>query len=117
MTDFIIKYKWAIITISFTLAAGLGILIPSSETDPDIRNYIPSTMPSRVTNDSIEKEFGVQDMIIVLFTDSSMLVPGNLKQVKEVDRALSRMEGIGAINSIYTARKIEGREGMMVVDP
>ena len=117
MTDFIVRYRWAIIIISFALAAGLGILIPSSETDPDIRNYIPRTMPSRVTNDSIEKEFGVQDMIIVLFTDSSMLVPKNLKQVKEVDRALSRMEGIGTINSLYTARKIEGREGMMVVDP
>ncbi len=117
MTNFIVRYRWAIIIISFALAAGLGILIPSSETDPDIRNYIPRNMPSRVTNDSIEKEFGVQDMIIVLFTDSSMLAPGNLKQVKEVDRALSRMEGIGTINSIYTARKIEGREGMMVVDP
>jgi hypothetical protein len=117
MTDFIIKYRWVIITISFALAAGMCILIPSSETDPDIRNYIPSNMPSRVTNDSIEQEFGVQDMIIVLFTDSSILAPGDLRQVKEVDRAMSRMEGIGTINSVYTARKIEGRDGMMVVDP
>ena len=92
-------------------------LIPSSETDPDIRNYIPRNMPSRVTNDSIEKEFGVQDMIMVLFTDSTILNQGDLRQVKEVDRALSRMEGIGTVNSLYTARKIEGRDGMMVVDP
>jgi len=99
------------------MAAGLGLLIPSSETDPDIRNYIPRNLPSRVTNDSIEKEFGVQDMIIVLFTDTTILKPGDLGQVKEVDRALSRMEGIGMVNSLYTARKIEGSEGMMVVDP
>jgi predicted RND superfamily exporter protein len=117
MTDFIIKYRWAIISVSFALAIGMGILIPSSETDPDIRNYIPRTMTSRVTNDSIEQEFGVQDMIIVLFTDSSILIPLDLRQVKEVDRALSRMEGIGTINSLYTASKIEGKEGMMVVDP
>ena len=117
MTDFIIKYRWAIIAVSVALAFGLGFLIPSSETDPDIRNYIPRNLTSRVTNDSIEKEFGVQDMIIVLFTDTTILKPVDLRQVKEVDRALSRMEGIGTINSIYTARKIEGREGMMVVDP
>ncbi len=117
MTDFIIKYRWAIIAMSFALAAGLGLLIPSSETDPDIRNYIPHNMPSRVTNDSIEKEFGVQDMIIVLFTDSTILKPGDLRQVKEVDRAMSRMEGIGMVNSLFTARKIEGIDGMMVVDP
>ncbi|MFN2336474.1 MAG: MMPL family transporter [Bacteroidales bacterium] len=117
MTNFIIKYRWAIISVSVALAVGLGLLIPSSETDPDIRNYIPRNMPSRVTNDSIEKEFGVQDMIMVLFTDSSVLNPGDLRQVKNVDRALSRMVGIGTVNSVYTARKIEGRDGMMVVDP
>ena len=117
MTNFIIKYRWAIISVSVALAVGLGLLIPSSETDPDIRNYIPRNLPSRVTNDSIEKEFGVQDMIIVLFTDSTILKPGDLRQVKEVDRALSRMEGVGAVNSIFTSRKIEGSDGMMVVDP
>lgn len=117
MTDFIIRYRWAIISVSVALAAGIGLLIPSSETDPDIRNYIPRNMDSRVTNDSIEQEFGVQDMIMVLFTDSTVLRPGALRQVKEVDRAFSRMEGIETVNSLYTARKIEGRDGMMMVDP
>jgi len=117
MTDFIIKYRWVIITVSVALAVGLGLLIPSSETDPDIRNYIPRNMDSRVTNDSIEKEFGVQDMIMVLFTDTTVLKPGDLRQIREVDRAFSRIEGIGTVNSIYNTRKIEGRDGMMVVDP
>jgi len=117
MTDFIIKYRWVIIAVSVAMAVGMGLLIPSSETDPDIRNYIPRNMASRVTNDSIEKEFGVQDMIMVLFTDSTILKPGDLRQVREIDRAFSRIEGIGTVNSVYTARKIEGRDGMMVVDP
>jgi hydrophobe/amphiphile efflux-3 (HAE3) family protein len=117
MTDFIIKYRWLIISVSFALALGLGILIPSSETDPDIRNYIPRSMPSRVTNDSIEQEFGTQDMIIVLFKDSSILTPIDLAQIKAIDRALSRVQGIGTVNSLYTARKIKGEEGMMIVDP
>ncbi len=117
MTSFIIKYRWVIISVSVALAVGLGLLIPSSKTDPDIRNYIPSNMASRVTNDSIEKEFGVQDMIMVLFTDSTILKQGDLRQVREVDRAFSRMQGIGTVNSLFTARKIESRDGMMVVDP
>ena len=117
MTDFIIKYRWVIISVSFALAIGMGVLIPSSRTDPDIRNYIPRSLPSRVTNDSIEKEFGVQDMIIVLFTDSSILTPVDLREIKEVDKAFSRMKGIGTVNSLYTARKIKSEEGMMVVDP
>ncbi len=117
MTDFIIRYRWAIISVSIALAVGMGQLIPSSETDPDIRNYIPPDLDSRVTNDSIEQEFGVQDMIMVLFTDTTILKPGDLRQVKDVDRAFARLEGIGTVNSVFTARKIEGRDGMMIVDP
>ncbi len=117
MTDFIIKYRWAIISVSFALAIGLGVLIPSSKTDPDIRNYVPRSLPSRITNDSIEQEFGVQDMIMVLFTDSSILTPVDLRQIKEVDKAFSRIAGIGTVNSLFTARQIKSEEGMMIVDP
>lgn len=117
MTGFIIKYRWIILTVSVLIGIGFGVLIPLAETDPEIRNYVPGTMPSRVTTDSIEQEFGVQDMIIVLFTDSSILTSSNLKQVKDFDRAFSRLEGIGTVNSLYTARKIKGEEGMMIVDP
>lgn len=117
MADFIIKYRWIIVSVALVMGAGFGLLIPSAETDPEIRNYIPSAMPSRVTTDSIEKEFGSQDMIIALFTDSSILTPENLKQIRDADRAISRLEGIGSRNSLFTARKIKSEEGMMIVDP
>jgi predicted RND superfamily exporter protein len=68
MSDFIIKYRRAIITVSVAWRSEWDFSSPL-ETDPDIRNYIPRNMESRVTNDSIEQEFGVQDMIMVLFTE------------------------------------------------
>ncbi len=117
MAKFIIKYRWYIISLSVALAVTLGILIPTVETDPEIRNYVPRSMPSRISTDSIENHFGVQDMIIVILTDTSVLTSTNLQHVKEIDRGFSRLEGIGSINSLYTARKIVGEEGMMIVDP
>jgi len=117
MAEFIIKYRWYIVSFSVALALGLGLMIPTVETDPEIRNFVPASMPSRVSTDSIEKDFGVQDMIIVILTDSSVLTPGNLEHIKEIDRGFSRLEGIGTVNSLYTARKIVGEEGMMIVDP
>ncbi len=117
MADFIIKYRWIIVSAALLLGAGFGLMLPSAETDPEIRNYIPVTMPSRVTTDSIEKEFGSQDMIIALFTDSSVLTPENLRQIRDADRAISRLEGIGTRNSLFTARKIQSVDGMMIVDP
>lgn len=117
MAGYIIKYRWIIVSVALILGAGFGLLIPSAETDPEIRNYIPSTMPSRIATDSIEHEFGGQDMIIALFSDSTVLTKGNLQQIKDADRTLSRLEGIGTRNSLFTARKIRSEEGMMIVDP
>jgi len=53
MTDFIAKYRWVIISVSFALALGLGLVIPTVKTDPEIRNVVPHSMPSRMTTDSI----------------------------------------------------------------
>ena len=117
MAAFILKYRWVIISVSVLLGAGFGLLIPSAETDPEIRNYIPRSMPSRVTTDSIEQQFGVQDMIVALFTDSSVITGPDLKQIKDVDRAFNRLPGLGTVNSLFTARNIRGEEGMMIVDP
>jgi len=79
MADFIIKYRWLI--ISFFLFTGLVfiMLIPSSETDPEMRNYIPSSMESRIKTDEIENEFGVQDIIMLLFTDSTILTEERIR--------------------------------------
>ena len=117
MADFIIKYRWLIISVSLAVALSLGLLIPTVETDPEIRKFVPHSMPSRINTDSIEKDFGVQDMIIVILEDSSILTQGNLERLKEIDRGFSRLEGIGTVNSLFTARKITGEDGMMVVDP
>ena len=117
MAGFILKYRWVIISVSVLLGAGFGLLIPSAETDPEIRNYIPRSMPSRVTTDSIEQQFGVQDMIVALFTDSSVISGPDLRQIRDADRAFKRLEGLGTVNSLFTARNIRGEEGMMIVDP
>ncbi len=55
MTNFIIKYRWLIISVCLVAGIALGSLIPLSKTDPEIRNYIPPTMKSRVETDKIEK--------------------------------------------------------------
>ncbi len=117
MADFIIRFRWWIVSGCAALAVALGLLIPTVKTDPDVRNYIPRSLPARINTDSIEKDFGVQDMIIVLLTDSSILTPENLGHLREIDRGFSRLQGIGSVNSLYTTRKIEGDQGMMIVDP
>jgi hydrophobe/amphiphile efflux-3 (HAE3) family protein len=117
MTKFIIKFRWIIITTCLLLGAGFGVLIPLARTDPEIRNYVPQGMSSRVATDKIEKEFGVQDMIVILFSDSSILASGNLIRIRDIDRDISRLNGISSRISPFTIKSIKGEDGMMVADP
>jgi predicted RND superfamily exporter protein len=117
MTEFIIKYRWPIIVFCLVLGISLGLLIPFSQTDPEIRNYVPLNMKSRIETDKIENEFGVQDMIVILFSDSTILTAENLRQIKETDRDISKLSGVTSRISPFTVRTIKSSEGMMTADP
>jgi hypothetical protein len=117
MTQFIIKYRWYIIVFCFLTGISFACLIPFSKTDPEIRNYIPSDMSSRIETDKIEKAFGVQDMVMLLFRDSSIITPDNLKQIKDIDRGISTMSDVAGRISPFTVKSIISSEGMMKVDP
>ncbi|MCU0473538.1 MAG: MMPL family transporter [Bacteroidales bacterium] len=117
MTNFIIKYRWLIVSACLVAGIVLGSLIPLSKTDPEIRNYIPPGMKSRVETDKIEKEFGVQDMVMLLFSDSTVLTADNLKQIKDTDKDISRVTGVTNRISPYTVRTIKSSDDMMVADP
>ncbi len=117
MTDFIIRYRWLI--ISFCIAAGVssGLLIPFSKSDPEIRNYVPEKMNSRIETNKIEEEFGVQDMVMILFNDSAILTPENLIRVRDVDRSVSRLSGVSGRISLFTVKNIKSQHGMLIVNP
>jgi hydrophobe/amphiphile efflux-3 (HAE3) family protein len=117
MTEFIIKYRWFIICIFIALGVTFGALIPLSETDPEIRNYVPQSMKSRIETDKIENEFGVQDMVLILFSDSTILTSQNLNQIKAIDRDVSKLSGVTSRISPFTIRSIRSTEGEMTALP
>lgn len=117
MSENIIKYRWFIVALCITIGAAAGFLIPGSVIDPEIRNYVPLTMKSRIETDKIESEFGVQDMIVILLSDTCIISNNNLHNIKDIDRSISRINGISSRISPYTIRTIKSEEGMMVAEP
>ncbi len=117
MTNFIIKYRWFIIVACLAAGISLGLLIPFSKTDPDIRNYIPARMPSRIETNKIEEEFGVQDIVMLLISDSTILTENNLNKIREIDREVSKLTGVTDRISPFTVRTIKSNDDMMVADP
>lgn len=117
MTDFIYRNRWIIIISSVIIGAISVMLVPGIKVDPEMRNYVPVSIRSRIETDKIEKEFGVQDLIVILFSDSCIINSDNLNQIKNIDLSISRINGVGNRISPFTVRNIRSEEGMMVVDP
>lgn len=117
MADSIFKYRWLIIICFFAIGIGSLVLIPATKIDPEIRNYIPATIKSRIETDKIEKQFGVQDMVVILFTDRCIVDSINLQRIRKIDRAISRLGGVSDRISPFTIRNIQSEEGMMIVKP
>jgi uncharacterized protein len=117
MNDFVIKHRWIILISSILIGAASVFLILHIKVDPDIRNYIPSSIRSKVATDQIEDVFGGQDLALILFSDSNILREDNLNQIKAIDRSISRIGGVSSRMSPFTVKSIRGEEGMMVADP
>ena len=117
MADFIYRYRWIIILLCILVGIGSVLLIPRTEIDPEMRNYVPKSIKSRIETDKIESEFGVQDMVVILFSDSCIISTDNLNQIKNIDRSISRINGVSARISPFTVKSITSEEGMMTVDP
>jgi len=117
MTKLLIKYRYLVIVVSIAIGLGGLAMLPQMKTDPDIRNYIPSEMESRINTDNIEQEFGLQDMIMIVYKDSCILTQSNLRRIKETERQLADLKSIDNTISLFNIRRIYGEQGMMIVDP
>jgi hydrophobe/amphiphile efflux-3 (HAE3) family protein len=117
MADFIYKYRWIIILLCLSIGIGSILMIPRTEIDPEMRNYVPQSIKSRIETDKIESEFGVQDLAVILFSDSCIISTDNLNQIKNIDRSISRINGVSSRISPFTIKSITSEEGMMKVDP
>jgi hydrophobe/amphiphile efflux-3 (HAE3) family protein len=117
MADYIYRYRWIIILLCISVGIGSALLIPLTKIDPEIRNYIPRSIKSRIETDKIESEFGVQDIVVILFSDSCIISNDNLNQIKDIDHSISRITGISNRISPFTVKSIKSEEGMMTVDP
>jgi hypothetical protein len=117
MTDIIYRYRWFIIFLCIIGGLASFVIIPKVKIDPEIRNYIPATIDSRIITDKIEDEFGVQDMVMIMFSDSCILTGDNLRQIKEIDRGISKISGVSSRMSPFTVKSIRDEDGMMVAEP
>lgn len=117
VSDKIIKFRWIIIIFFLAVSLLFGSQLKKAELDPDMLNYIPENIPSKISKEKIEELFGGTEMLLVLIKTDNILNKETLIRVKNISRRMKRLKGVDKILSLFDLKNIKSEEGMMIVEP
>ncbi|MBN1577120.1 MAG: RND family transporter [Chitinispirillaceae bacterium] len=113
---FVIRYRWPIIIACLLLAGAMGSQLRNLEINADFLFMFSPEMPSRINTEKIEKIFGPNDMLFILFDAQDVLSDATLRRVKTISRELKKTDGIKTVLSIFDTKNIKGEDGAMIVE-
>lgn len=114
---YVIKFRWWIIGFFIAITIIFGLQIPKAEIDPDLGNYLPETMASRVNTDSIESIFGGNGTLLVVLETDDVLNSGTLERMQLLSEAFDYVKGVKKNLSLFNSKSIIGEDGMLIVEP
>lgn len=117
MSEFIYRFRWPIIIVSWLIAIGFAILIPSIEIDAEVEALVPHNMESKLNTDKIEDTFGGTDMVMILIQSDDVLKETTLYRLQKIESGFSRLPQVERVLSLFTMKDIRGTDGAMLVDP
>ena len=114
---FIIKYRWWIIGISLLTTLIFGLQVPRAEFDPEIENYIPQSMASRINTQKIEDIFGGNEILLIVLQTDDILKTETLERLQSLSDEFTDLESTTKVLSLFNSKNLAGEDGMMIVDP
>jgi len=110
LSSFITKHPILGIFVSLLIIIVLAIGIPNIQLDPDIANMLPDDIPSKITDDKIEKQFGANEIIVVAVTAAdkykNIYNPEVLIKAKEINDKLENAPYVYKVISIFDVKDV-----------
>ncbi len=114
---FVVRYRWWIISVTFLITILSIIPIFNIRINSDFETYFPDSMQSRVNNKKINKIFGEEEPIMILFSTSDVLNAAALQRVENLTNAFGEIQGIKRVFSLFKTKNITSEDGAMIIDP
>jgi len=106
----IVKLKWLIIVIVIGLTTFLGYQIKDLKIDSDIISSLPDDDPAALLYKNIGKEFGGNDMGMVIIETDDIFNKNVIEYVKQITNTLQTSDGISTVTSLTNVLDIKGSE-------
>jgi predicted RND superfamily exporter protein len=106
----IIKFKWLIIIIVIGLTAFLSYQIKDLKIDSDIISSLPDDDPAALLYKNIGKEFGGNDMGMIIIETDDVFKKEVIEYVKQITDSLRVSEGVSVVTSLTNVLDIKGSD-------
>ncbi len=106
----IVKFKWLIIVVVIALTAFLGYQAKDLKIDSDIISSLPDDDPAALLYKNIGKEFGGNDMGMIIIETDNVFKKEVIEYVKQITDTLRVTDGISTVTSLTNVLDIKGSE-------
>jgi predicted RND superfamily exporter protein len=106
----IIKLKWLIIIVVVGLTVFLGYQIKDLKIDSDIISSLPDDDPAALLYKNIGKEFGGNDMGMIIIETDDIFKKDVIEYVKQITDSLIVSDGISTVTSLTKVLDIKGSD-------
>lgn len=106
----IINLNWLIIIVVIALTAFLGYQAKDLKIDSDIISSLPDDDPAALLYKNIGKEFGGNDMGMIIIETEDVFKKDVIEYVKQITDTLRVMDGVSTVTSLTNVLDIKGTE-------
>ena len=106
-SDFVIKSKWAIISIVTVLTLFFAYQLLSIKVDSNIVNSLPKDDPEASLFRAVGDRFGSNEIGMIIVKSDNVLMPNTLKDIALITDSLSEFPELTAITSITNIMNLQ----------
>ena len=121
LVEFSVEHPRWVVFLTVLVTLGSLTQFPKVRTDTNPKNMLPPASEVRVSNDAVEKTFGLyEDMIVVgIVNESGILNPGTLGKVKRITDEILKTPGVAArdVAGFTTIDNVTVEKGTLQVNP
>ncbi len=115
--SFIIKYRLFLVIIPLIITLLMLLPLRFAKINPDLMDYLPEDIDSKINMDKIERIFGKYDPVIIFFKTDDILNSSTLTRLHKLNRHFNKQKEIKDVISLFETKYIRNENGIMLVDP
>jgi hypothetical protein len=124
MNAFPIRHRKPVLLITFGILLMAVAPLTQLTINSDLESYMPDSMNAKQNNRAIAEYFSSNENLLIVVdahsnitNEADILVPENLRALKQLSDELQQLPAVSRIYSVFQTNNIIHRDGEMIIEP